>query len=276
MGALLFKAYDESMLDNAYEDENGETAMTITVNRPKFQALSTAMLASLLSQLTVFVAVSFFVALLVVAASVVPDFANGSGGVTAFTHPHVVYMVAPLLVYFAYTQTMYFSPYLNIDRFLKRQWVFLLFLGLDVQSHVTHLVFISLEIHYCDSDLCTDANSNLGKIFLIILLVFVCVWIVLDIVIFILTLRYRKYMKQAVKLGWRPGYISSEREVRELVPATAIYSKVDRQMRSRKGRKVVSVSRKNNVNWAMGTPKGSRPVAPLDAYKELIDEHKTR
>lgn len=196
------------------------------------QAVGSLNVSRLLTGLTTLASFSFWVAILLVIASLIPDFCDfPPPGVLAV--PHVIWAIAPLITYYFFSQTLYFGPYFQLKRINRQTWFFLVILGLDAASHIVHLVFTIIEVARAETPLYNNTNSNIGFAFLIVLLAILGVWIIVDIWLFVRVVVYQNELEGFFEAGWRPGCVSSPKEAVDIARKKSLDNVAVKNRRSR-------------------------------------------
>jgi hypothetical protein len=76
---------------------------------------------------------------------------------------------------------------------------------IGILAHIAHLVLAIIELVQCDSFLCLNTNSTVGKGFLIGLIVVLGVFIVWLIIVWLVAASYVKLLTEGLQSGWVPG-----------------------------------------------------------------------
>lgn len=156
--------------------------------------------------------------------SVIPDYApypRAGLGV-----PHTVWAIWSLLTIAILWNVFSFGPYLRMQRVVLGLWFFYLVLLIDMFQNAAHLVLAILELARCDTALCLNTNSHVGKSFLITLVVLLSLHIIVNIFIWIVASHYRKALAVGIGVDWRPGSIGKRAEATQILNSDPVDSPV--------------------------------------------------
>lgn len=141
--------------------------------------------------------------------SIVQDWAQIPllAGVTSV--PHTIWGIWPYVTIYVYLAVSNFGPYFQVARVTTGMRAFHGVLLIDIMAHIAHEVFVIIELVQCSSALCTNANSTVGYGTLIALTAALGLFIVWQIIIWVVSANYERMLVEGLRAGWEPGAIST-------------------------------------------------------------------
>lgn len=192
---------DDSLWETPKGNVDGRTMRTAFVARQVGDKQSTLFVLVL-----IYFVLSLFAYL---GVSVVQDYAQTPTLVGVFSVPHSIWGIWPFLTVFVFQATMYFGVYFQVGRVVTGARVFYGVLVVDILLHITHLVLTIVELIQCNSELCTCVNSTVGKGFLIALACILGVFVIWQIILYIVASSFVTLIVEGLRAGWIPGLMQS-------------------------------------------------------------------
>ena len=137
--------------------------------------------------------------------SVVPNYAQIDDQMGVLSVPHSIWGIWPMITVVVYAWTFFFGAYFTVARVVMGARGFFAVLLIGILAHIAHLVLAIIELSQCTSLLCTNANSTVGKGFLIGLIVVLGVFIVWLIIVWLVASSFIKLLTEGLQAGWVPG-----------------------------------------------------------------------
>lgn len=168
--------------------------------------------------------INWILTVLIVIASLIPDFAFNNGG----AYPHVVWAVAGMTVTLFGLLGQGFNVNVNAAYLVRYLRVSIIVIILAIAANIVHGVFSIIEIANCTSALCTNASSPSGYAFLIVSIVFSFTFPLLYFWLWWRTAVFANNVESAILYGWRPG-VWEDRENQQIanrMPKNHLYKKL--------------------------------------------------
>jgi hypothetical protein len=162
--------------------------------------------ASLFILILIYFLLSLFIYL---GVSVIPDYAPIPQTSGVFSVPHSIWGIWPFVTIFVFQATFYFGSYFQVSRVVMGARAFYAVLVIDILVHIAHLVLVIVELANCQSLLCTCVNTTVGKGFLIALAAVEGVFVIWQIIVFVVASSFVRMITEGLRAGWMPGKIQS-------------------------------------------------------------------
>ena len=158
------------------------------------------------ASLSVLMIIYFILSLFIyLGASVVPNFAQIDNQPGVLAMPHSIWGIWPMVTVMVFAWTFFFGAYFNVARVVMGARGFFGVLLVGILIHIAHIVLAIIELVQCQSFLCLNTNSTVGKPFLIGLVVVVGVFIVWLIIVWLVAASYITLLTEGIQAGWIPG-----------------------------------------------------------------------
>lgn len=158
------------------------------------------------------VIVNWILAVLVVIASIVPDFALG-GPPGSTTYPHVIWAAGGMAVTLFVLLGQGFNVNVNAQQLVNFVRASIIVIILAAVAAIVHGILSLVEVVQCTSALCLNTNSPSGFAFLVINIVACFVFALLYLWLWWRSVVFARNVEMAIATGWVPGVWEDEEEV---------------------------------------------------------------